>query len=90
MHRLARPAVACSLALSSLLLLLLLVPAAQARLQLAQSLGSHMVLQREPHRAAIYGCVCWLSVEEQSGEEAGSTGGRESCKGPTLAPAVRG
>lgn len=39
----------------SLFLLLLLLPACHAHLELAQTLGSHMVLQRAPHRAAIYG-----------------------------------
>lgn len=30
-------------------------PTAQARLEVAKTLGDHMVLQRAPHRAAIYG-----------------------------------
>jgi hypothetical protein len=44
-------------ALLSRLLLLAAVAltAVQGRLEVAKTLGSHMVLQRAPHRAAIYG-----------------------------------
>ena len=47
-----------------LLLLLLLLPfLTHARLELAQTLGSHMVLQRAPHRAAVYGTAdAWARV----------------------------
>lgn len=38
-----------------LLLPALLLSVSHAHLQVANTLGSHMVLQRAPHRAAIYG-----------------------------------
>lgn len=46
----------CSLAAAVAALALTTLPTfTHARLQVAQTLGSHMVLQRAPHRAAIYG-----------------------------------
>jgi len=45
------------------LALLLLPSLLHARLQVAQTLGSHMVLQRTPHRASIYGTAdSWARI----------------------------
>lgn len=46
---------ALPLLLSTLLLLLLLPGISHAHLRFAHTLGNHMVLQRAPHQAAIYG-----------------------------------
>src|SRR6056297_3272086 len=58
-----------------LLLLLNLLPFLEARLQLANTLGSHMVLQRAPHRAVLYGVADgWAKIDvrvqaEKEGKE---------------------
>lgn len=51
-HLLARLAAPAAAALA---LLSTATPTAHARLEVAKTLGDHMVLQRAPHRAAIYG-----------------------------------
>ncbi|TFJ82541.1 hypothetical protein NSK_006143 [Nannochloropsis salina CCMP1776] len=59
-----------------LLLLLNLLPSLEARLQLANTLGSHMVLQRAPHRAVLYGMADgWakIDVRVQAETEGAST-----------------